>query len=78
MTCFRFIATLNAFYTKQCRTEIKKPCFGARFFWFAPRAGFEPAANRLTADCSTTELSRNDVSQRTGCKNNIRPKKSKS
>jgi hypothetical protein len=32
MTCFRFIATLNAFYTKQCRTEIKKPCFVARFF----------------------------------------------
>ncbi len=26
----------------------------------APRAGFEPAANRLTADRSTTELPRND------------------
>jgi hypothetical protein len=22
----------------------------------APQAGFEPATNRLTADCSTTEL----------------------
>lgn len=25
----------------------------------APRAGFEPATNRLTADCSATELPRN-------------------
>jgi hypothetical protein len=25
----------------------------------APQAGFEPATNRLTADCSTTELLRN-------------------
>ena len=25
----------------------------------APTAGLEPATNRLTADCSTTELSRN-------------------
>jgi hypothetical protein len=25
----------------------------------APRAGFEPATNRLTVDCSTAELSRN-------------------
>ena len=25
----------------------------------APRVGFEPTANRLTADCSTTELPRN-------------------
>ena len=28
----------------------------------APRAGFEPATNRLTAGCSTTELPRNDAS----------------
>lgn len=27
----------------------------------APGAGFEPATNRLTGDCSTAELSRNDV-----------------
>jgi hypothetical protein len=26
---------------------------------FAPRAGFEPATNRLTVYCSTAELSRN-------------------
>ena len=25
----------------------------------APQAGFEPATDRLTADCSTTELPRN-------------------
>ncbi len=25
----------------------------------APRVGFEPTTNRLTADCSTTELPRN-------------------
>lgn len=36
----------------------------------APRAGFEPATNRLTVDCSTAELSRNTVAnlmQFTGC-----------
>ena len=27
----------------------------------APQAGFEPATDRLTADCSTTELLRNDL-----------------
>ena len=27
----------------------------------APRAGFEPATNRLTAGCSTTELPGNDA-----------------
>jgi hypothetical protein len=27
----------------------------------APQAGLEPATNRLTADCSTTELLRNDA-----------------
>ena len=27
----------------------------------APAAGFEQATNRLTADCSTAELSRNTV-----------------
>ena len=26
-----------------------------------PQAGFEPATNRLTADCSTTELLRNNI-----------------
>ena len=29
----------------------------------APRAGFEPATDRLTADCSTTELPRNSLHQ---------------
>src|SRR3954452_10512335 len=29
----------------------------------APRAGFEPATNRLTAGCSTTELPRNRANQ---------------
>ena len=28
----------------------------ARWQYLAPRAGFEPATNRLTAGCSTTEL----------------------
>lgn len=28
-------------------------------FYFAPRAGFEPATNRLTVDRSTAELPRN-------------------
>ena len=27
----------------------------------APRAGLEPATDRLTADCSTTELPRNII-----------------
>ena len=27
----------------------------------APRAGLEPATDRLTADCSTTELPRNTI-----------------
>ena len=27
----------------------------------APRAGFEPATDRLTVDCSTAELSRNTI-----------------
>ena len=29
--------------------------------WLAPRAGFEPATYRLTADCSTIELPRNEI-----------------
>jgi hypothetical protein len=29
------------------------------FFFITPQAGFEPATDRLTADCSTTELLRN-------------------
>jgi hypothetical protein len=32
----------------------------------APRAGFEPATDRLTADCSTAELPGNAVSARAG------------
>ena len=32
----------------------------------APRVGFEPTTNRLTAGCSTTELPRNSASQRSG------------
>src|SRR5262245_51748567 len=28
----------------------------SRCFYLAPRAGFEPATNRLTAGCSTAEL----------------------
>ncbi len=34
----------------------------ARFEGLAPRAGFEPATNRLTAGCSTAELPRNSRS----------------
>ena len=30
-----------------------------RIFDRAPGAGFDPATNRLTGDCSTAELSRN-------------------
>jgi hypothetical protein len=29
--------------------------------FLAPRAGFEPATNRLTAGCSTTELPGNNT-----------------
>lgn len=32
----------------------------------APRAGFEPATNRLTAGCSTTELPGNRGSEASG------------
>ena len=32
----------------------------------APRVGFEPTTNRLTAGCSTTELPRNSVRGRWG------------
>jgi hypothetical protein len=31
----------------------------ANEFYFAPRVGFEPTANRLTGDRSATELPRN-------------------
>ena len=33
----------------------------------APRAGFEPATNRLTAGCSTTELPGNTAGVLNGC-----------
>ncbi len=33
----------------------------------APQAGFEPATNRLTADCSTTELLRNHIISLSKC-----------
>ena len=32
--------------------------------YLAPRAGFEPATNRLTAGCSTTELPGNSAAAR--------------
>ncbi len=32
---------------------------GLLYFTLAPPAGFEPAANRLTVDCSTAELQGN-------------------
>ena len=35
--------------------------FGKRLKQVAPRAGFEPATNRLTAGCSTTELPGNSA-----------------
>ncbi len=34
-------------------------CYVYLNVYCAPRAGFEPATNRLTADCSTAELPRN-------------------
>ncbi len=37
---------------------MKKPLSG---FSFAPAVGIEPTTNRLTGDCSTTELHRNIV-----------------
>ena len=37
----------------------KKNLPKGRFFLLAPTVGFEPTTNRLTADCSTAELSRN-------------------
>ena len=35
-------------------------------FSLAPTVGFEPTTNRLTADCSTAELSRNNLEAGTG------------
>ena len=45
--------------------ENKKPLISAMksrayLFDLAPREGFEPPTDRLTADCSTTELPRKD------------------
>ena len=37
-----------------------------RSFLLAPTVGFEPTTNRLTADCSTAELSRNNLEAGTG------------
>ena len=37
----------------------KKPSYIYEGFFVAPRVGFEPTTLRLTAGCSTTELSRN-------------------
>ena len=36
------------------------PKKGRFSLFLAPRVGFEPTTNRLTADCSTAELSRNN------------------
>ena len=36
--------------------EINFLYVGKPLIWLAPRAGFEPATNRLTAGCSTAEL----------------------
>ena len=38
----------------------KNRLFFTCFFNHAPGAGIEPATNRLTGDCSTAELSRNE------------------
>ena len=46
-------------YGRTCRAGIKKLPIKGSFYLMAPTAGLEPATNRLTADCSTTELSRN-------------------
>src|SRR5699024_11928314 len=37
--------------------------------WMAPRVGFEPTTDRLTADCSATELPRNVVTTYFACSN---------
>ena len=51
-TCF-----LNKFAAKSARSQHRHAECGVRsFVYLAPRAGFEPATNRLTAGCSTTEL----------------------
>jgi hypothetical protein len=39
----------------------------------APQAGLEPATNRLTVDCSTTELLRNNISLATSYSHKGRP-----
>ena len=62
--------------------KTKKPRI-RKAFLFAPRAGFEPATNRLTADRSTTELPRNmsinrhkmDAKITHDCKNANSPRK---
>ena len=52
--------TLNAVPQKRLKTT-KNPFKKKRVFrLLAPRVGFEPTTNRLTADCSTAELSRNN------------------
>ncbi len=38
---------------------VSRNCYGRRVFNQAPREGFEPSTRRLTAGCSTAELSRN-------------------
>src|SRR5262245_33792865 len=50
----------------ECGPVLLFQCAGMREFelsicvYLAPRAGFEPATNRLTAGCSTTELPGNE------------------
>ena len=51
-----------------CRDGVLLFCddFGKRLKQVAPRAGFEPATNRLTAGCSTTELPGNTPNSGSG------------
>jgi hypothetical protein len=47
----------------------RSPERDAAFVNLAPRAGFEPATDRLTVDCSTTELPGTTASSSVGAYN---------
>src|SRR5208337_1962316 len=64
---------------RTCRPDGSSAIFRFRLIWrkclklLAPRAGFEPATNRLTAGCSTTELPGNRPKQLGPCPITKRP-----
>ena len=52
-------------FEPELKSDTKKALSqGKCFFFMAPAVGFEPTTNRLTAECSTSELSRNKTGGR--------------